>query len=165
VFTVKDGEQIFLAAVSDAQWQNFCDALGFPDLKAEPELATNNLRVHQRPRLLATLRERLAHRDAAELTAIMERAGLPFAPIRKPADLLQDKHLLQTGGLADLRLPDGPKAGETVKTTLFPITMGGSRLGVRIDPPRVGEHTAELLERLGYTQAETAALRSRQVVG
>ena len=45
VFTVKDGEQIFLAAVSDAQWLVFCDALGFADLKAELELATNNQRV------------------------------------------------------------------------------------------------------------------------
>ncbi len=95
----------------------------------------------------------------------MEKAGLPFAPIRKPADLLEDEHLLETGGLADMRLPDGPKAGETVKTTLFPITMDGSRLGVRIDPPRVGEHTAELLRGLGYSDAETAALQSRQVVG
>ncbi len=42
VFTVKDGEQIFLAAVSDAQWQVFCDALGLADLMAEPALATNN---------------------------------------------------------------------------------------------------------------------------
>src|SRR5512139_1801682 len=38
VFTVKDGEQIFLAAVSDSQWVKFCDVLGFPDLKAEPGL-------------------------------------------------------------------------------------------------------------------------------
>jgi crotonobetainyl-CoA:carnitine CoA-transferase CaiB-like acyl-CoA transferase len=95
----------------------------------------------------------------------MEKAGLPFAPIRKPADLLQDEHLLETGGLADMRLPDGPKAGETVKTTLFPITMGGSRLGVRMDPPRVGEHTATLLEGLGYTDTEAAALQSRRIVG
>ena len=55
----------------------------------------------------------------------MEKAGLPFAPIRRPEDLLDDEHLLATGGLADVRLPDGPRAGDTVKTTLFPITMGG----------------------------------------
>ncbi|RYY83131.1 MAG: CoA transferase, partial [Comamonadaceae bacterium] len=52
VFTVKDGEQIFLAAVSDPQWRAFCDAMGFADLKAEPELATNHQRVLERPRLL-----------------------------------------------------------------------------------------------------------------
>ncbi|HSV45570.1 MAG TPA: CaiB/BaiF CoA-transferase family protein, partial [Ramlibacter sp.] len=106
VFTVKDGEQIFLAAVSDAQWFTFCDALGLPDLKAEPGLATNNQRVEQRPRLLATLRERLVHRGASELADAMEKAGLPFAPIRKPEDLLEDEHLLATGGLADVTLPD-----------------------------------------------------------
>jgi len=164
VFTVKDGEQIFLAAVSDAQWLTFCDVLGFADLKAEPELATNNLRVAQRPRLLKTIAERIAQRSAAELSAIMEKAGLPFAPIRKPEDLLDDEHLLATGGLADVRLPDGPKAGESVKTTLFPITMGGGRLGVRLHPPRLGEHTRELLEGLGLAGAEIEELRAQAVV-
>jgi crotonobetainyl-CoA:carnitine CoA-transferase CaiB-like acyl-CoA transferase len=164
VFTVKDGEQIFLAAVSDAQWLAFCDALELADLKAQPELATNNERVLQRPRLLKAIAERIAHRPAAELAAAMERAGLPFAPIRKPADLYDDEHLLATGGLADMRLPDGAKAGETVKTTLFPITMDGQRLPVRMHPPRLGEHSRELLAGCGFADEEIDALRSRHVV-
>jgi crotonobetainyl-CoA:carnitine CoA-transferase CaiB-like acyl-CoA transferase len=164
VFTVKDGEQIFLAAVSDAQWQVFCDALGFADLKADPRLATNNDRVRARPILLATLRERLAPRSAAELAALFEAAGLPFAPIRRPEDLYDDPHLQATGGLADVVLPDGPKAGQTVKTTLFPITMDGRRLGVRLQPPHLGEHTAALLRGLGYADAEIDALRDRGIV-
>src|SRR5689334_12880359 len=82
VFTVRDGEQIFLAAVSDAQWVTFCDALGFDDLKADPALRTNNDRVQVRPQLLETLRARLASRSAAELSTLFESAGLPFAPIR-----------------------------------------------------------------------------------
>ncbi|HSV51085.1 MAG TPA: CaiB/BaiF CoA-transferase family protein [Burkholderiaceae bacterium] len=164
VFTVKDQEQIFLAAVSDAQWLTFCDALGFADLKAEPELATNNQRVTQRPRLLKTIGERIAQRSAAELAQVMEKAGLPFAPIRKPEDLFDDEHLLATGGLADMRLPDGPKAGQTVKTTLFPVTLEGHRLGVRLDPPRLGEHSADLLKQLGCTDAEVQGLRARNVV-
>ena len=164
VFTVRDGEQIFLAAVSDAQWQKFCDVLGFADLKAEPELATNNDRVQQRPRLLATLRERLAPRSAAELAALMEQAGLPFAPIRRPEDLYDDEHLLATGGLADLQLPDGPRAGETVKTTLLPFTLAGERMGVRLDPPRLGAHSRELLRSLGLAEDEIDALKARAVV-
>jgi len=158
VFTVKDGEQIFLAAVSDSQWLTFCDALGLPDLKADPTLATNNLRVALRPQLLATLRERLAARSAGELAAAMEAAGLPFAPIRRPEDLYDDPHLLATGGLADVKLPDGERAGQTVKTTLLPITMDGQRLGVRCDPPTMGEHTHPLLAGLGYTGAQIEAL-------
>ncbi|HYE41114.1 MAG TPA: CaiB/BaiF CoA-transferase family protein [Ramlibacter sp.] len=164
VFTVAGGEQIFLAAVSDAQWQKFCDALGFPDLQAEPALATNNQRVQERPRLLAALRERLQHRSAAELAGLMERAGLPFAPIRRPEDLYEDEHLLATGGLADVRLPDGPRAGETVKTTLLPFTLGGERLGVRMDPPRMGEHSRELLRAIGLDDARIDALQAQGVV-
>lgn len=164
VFTVRDGEQIFLAAVSDAQWRVFCDVLGFADLKADPALATNNQRVAQRPALLATLRSRLADRKAGDLAAIMERAGLPFAPIRKPEELLDDLHLLATGGLADVRLPDGAKAGQTVKTTLFPILMDGHRLGVRLDPPRLGAHTRELLAGMGYSAREIDALMAQHAV-
>ncbi|MFT3820795.1 MAG: CaiB/BaiF CoA-transferase family protein [Rubrivivax sp.] len=164
VFTVQDGEQIFLAAVSDAQWRTFCDVLGFADLKAEAELATNNDRVRARPRLLATLRERLAGRSAAELAEIFERAGLPYAPIRKPEDLYDDPHLQATGGLADVVLPDGDKAGQTVKTTLFPITMDGRRLPVRLQPPRFGAHTQELLAGLGYGGSEIEALRRGAIV-
>lgn len=164
VFTVKNGEQIFLAAVSDAQWMTFCDALGFADLKAEAELATNNQRVTHRPRLLKTIAERIAGYSAAELADVMEQAGLPFAPIRKPEDLYDDEHLLVTGGLADIRLPDGPKAGETVKTTLFPITLDGRRLGVRMDPPRLGEHTTELLKEMGCSDIEVETLRERKSV-
>jgi crotonobetainyl-CoA:carnitine CoA-transferase CaiB-like acyl-CoA transferase len=164
VFTVKDGEQIFLAAVSDAQWLTFCEALGFADLEADPALASNNERVKARPWLLKTLRERLAHRSADDLTALFEQAGLPFAPIRKPEDLYDDPHLIATGGLADVRLPDGDKAGQTVKTTLFPITLQGHRLGVRMDPPRLGEHTMELLRTIGYGLEEIEALRAQAAI-
>ncbi|MEY4749397.1 MAG: hypothetical protein RIQ60_1611 [Pseudomonadota bacterium] len=165
VFTVKDEEQIFLAAVSDAQWLSFCDALGLADLKAKPGYATNNERVLARPTLLAELRERLQHRSAAELAKRMEAAGLPFAPIKRPEDLLDDPHLLATGGLADIEVPDGPKAGETVKTTLLPLTLAGERLGVRLHPPRLGEHTGELLESIGYSSAQIGQLHEQQVIG
>ncbi len=164
VFTVKDGEQIFLAAVSDAQWLTFCDVLDLPDLKADPQLATNNLRVQARATLMPVLRERVAARSATELAAIFERAGLPFAPIRKPEDLLDDPHLQATGGLADISLTDGDKAGETVKTTLFPFTLDGQRLPVRLNPPRFGEHTRALLAGVGYDEAAIDMLIERRAV-
>ena len=164
VFTVKDGEQIFLAAVSDAQWATFCDALGFADLKADARYGTNNQRVTLRPELMPILRERLAHHSAAGLAALFERVGLPFAPIRKPEELFDDEHLNATGGLADITLPDGARAGQTARTTLFPFTMDGQRLGVRLQPPHQGEHTTELLAALGYDDAAIEALRVARAV-
>lgn len=164
VFTVKDGEQIFISAVSDAQWATFCDVFGFADLKADARYASNNDRVRERPTLMPILRERLAHYSAAELTALMQANKLPYAPIRKPEELFDDEHLLATGGLADMTLPDGPCAGQTTKATLFPFTLDGQRLGVRLSPPTLGSHTNALMQSLGYDSAQVAALRQAAVV-
>jgi crotonobetainyl-CoA:carnitine CoA-transferase CaiB-like acyl-CoA transferase len=165
VFTVKDGEQIFLSAVSDAQWATFCDALGFADLKADARYDSNNKRVEMRNEfLLPDLRQRLAHRSAADLAALFEKAALPFAPIRKPEELYDDEHLLATGGLANITLTDGDRAGQTAQTTLFPFTMDGQRLGVRLHPPRKGEHTRELLLGLDYSAAQVDAMLQNAVV-
>lgn len=164
VFTVADDEQIFLAAVSDGQWKVFCDVLNLQDLVNRPELETNNDRVRVRPWLLETLRERLRHRRANELAEIMEQAGLPFAPIRRPEDLLEDEHLIATGGLADVRVADGEMAGQMVKATLAPFTLGGQRLPVRLHPPKFAEHTNEVLGSLGMTEAEIDRLREAGTV-
>jgi crotonobetainyl-CoA:carnitine CoA-transferase CaiB-like acyl-CoA transferase len=164
VFTVKDGEQIFISAVSDAQWATFCDVFGFADLKADARYASNNDRVRERPTLMPLLRERLGDYSAAELATLMEANKLPYAPIRKPEELFDDEHLLATGGLADMTLPDGAHAGETTKATLFPFTMNGQRLGVRLSPPVLGAHTDELLGALGLNGDEVQALRVQKAV-
>jgi crotonobetainyl-CoA:carnitine CoA-transferase CaiB-like acyl-CoA transferase len=164
VFTVKNDEQIFLSAVSDAQWKTFCDLLGFSDLLADPRYVSNNSRVEQRPVLMPILRERLKRYTAAELSALFEQAGLPFAPITRPEELLDDPHLLATGGLADVVLTDGPKAGDTAKAALLPFTMNGQRLGVRQHPPRQGQDTVALLTELGLSDQEIQGLIADRAV-
>ncbi|MBU4609629.1 CoA transferase [Achromobacter sp. GG226] len=164
VFQVADGP-IFLAAVSDAQWKVFCTILGFEDLLADPTLATNNDRVRVRASLLPVLRERLAHRTVAELSTLFESHGLPFAPINRPEWLFDDPHLAATGGLAPVTLPDGERAGTAVQAALMPITMANQRLGVRLDPPRQGQHTDELLAELGFDAATLHALRQQGAIG
>ena len=161
VFTVKDGAQIFLAAVSDTQWAIFCEAFGFADLAADPRLKTNNDRVQARHWMMPILRARLADRSAEELTAIFERHGLPFAPITRPEELFDDPHLNATGGLAPLTLPDGRQT----RVPLLPFTLDGARPGVRRQPPRLGQDTDDLLREVGYDDEELDRLRASKAIG
>jgi crotonobetainyl-CoA:carnitine CoA-transferase CaiB-like acyl-CoA transferase len=168
VFSVQGGEQIFLAVVSDTQWAVFCDAFGLSELKADARLASNNQRVLARDWLIPLLRERMAPRAAAEIAAVFEARGLPFAPITRPQDLFDDPHLLATGGLAAVSLPaDASNAGRRIdtRTPLLPLTLSGQRLPLRSAPPSLGEHSVELLHELGYDDAAIAALCADGVVG
>ncbi len=160
VFKVQDDAQIFLAVVGDTQWRVFCEAFGFADLIADTRLTTNNDRVLARPWMMPLLRARLADYSAASLAVTFERYGLPFAPITDPQHLFDDPHLQATGGLAPMTLPDGR---QTV-TPLLPLTLDGQRLGLRLDPPRLGEHGRALLHSLGYSAPEISALVDAGVV-
>ncbi len=160
VFTVKDGVQIFLAVVSDTQWLLFCDAFGLAGLKADARLATNNLRVQARGWMLPILRQHLSEFSATELSLVFEQNGLPFAPITRPQDLLDDPHLKATGGLAAITLPEGTQT----RTPLLPLTLDGLRPGVRLNPPRLGEHSSELLATVGYDDAEISSMSQRGIV-
>ncbi|KQP17513.1 CaiB/BaiF CoA-transferase family protein [Pseudorhodoferax sp. Leaf265] len=159
VFTVKDGAQIFLAAVSDKQWAVFCQAFGLSELLADPRLASNNDRVLARDWLMPILRTHLAGYSAAELAAVFEAHELPFAPIVKPQELFDDPHLNASGGFGELRMNDGQMA----KVPLLPLTLDGQRPGIRLQPPATGEHGEALLRELGYGAAEIADLRARRI--
>ena len=158
IFTAADGEQIFLAAVSDPQWERVCAAFGFDDYMQDAALATNNDRVRARDTLIPQLRERFGRFAVAELAARFEAEALPFARIEKPENLLDDPHLLASGGLAPMAIPDGERAGETAMVALLPLRMAGERLGVRADAPRFAADTAGVLGALGYAPDAIAEL-------
>ena len=167
VFTVRGGEQIFLAAVSDTQWAALCTEFAFADLQADARLASNNERVRARHWMMPLLRERFAAFGAAELARRFEAIGLPYAPITRPQDLFDDPHLAATGGLAAMSIPaDASGAGRRVDTRapLLPLAIDGARLPVRSGPPSLGEHGLAVLRELGYAAAQVEQLRADGVV-
>ncbi|MDP9902805.1 CaiB/BaiF CoA transferase family protein [Variovorax ginsengisoli] len=144
VFTLADGEQLFIGAVSDKQYLTLCRVLESPELATDPALATNALRVAVRPELLTRLGDILKHHHVAELSPKLEAAGIPYAPIMRPDQLVSDPHLIASGGLVPMDTEDG---GST-DVVLLPLTMGGRRPGVRHALPSIGEHTEEILATL-----------------
>ena len=144
VFTLAGGEQLFIGAVSDKQFATLCRVLDRADLLQRPEYADNAARVAVRPQLLAELGAILASHESARLAPQLEAAGIPYAPITRPEQLVDDPHLRQSGGLASMQTEDG---GQT-DVVLLPLLMNGHRPGVRMPLAGIGEHTEEILGAL-----------------
>jgi crotonobetainyl-CoA:carnitine CoA-transferase CaiB-like acyl-CoA transferase len=154
VFVGADGEQIFLGVVTDTQWAIFCERFGLRSLAEDRRLSTNNQRVQARPWLIPQLQSTFSRYTAAQLQDLFEQNGLPYAPIVRPEQLFEDPHLLASGGLATLTT----ETGEETAVPLLPITFDEERLPPRFPLCRVGEHTCEVLQVLGYDDGEIDAL-------
>ena len=153
-FKTSDGELVFVGVVTDTQWKIFCAAFGLQELLGDPALKTNPQRVEARPRVIPIVTALFAKMTKPELLAKCEELGLPFAPITRPEDLFNDPHLVASGGFAEITLMNGTKT----QVPMLPIEMDGRRFRTRLDLPKVGEHTREMLEGLGYSQEDVARL-------
>ena len=144
VFTLAEGEQLFIGAVSDKQFATLCRVLERPDLLELPGFGDNASRVAIRPEVLSKLGEILVNHRVGELSPKLEAAGIPYAPIMRPEQLVEDPHLKASGGLVPMTTDDGG----TTDVVLLPLLMGGRRPGVRLPLPKAGEHTEEVLSQL-----------------
>lgn len=160
VFDCADG-QIFVGVVSDGQWETFCDTFGLSDWRDAEGYRTNSERVELRGDIIPRLQALFGGKPIAELEAKLETAGLPYAPIRKPQDLLSDPHLMAEG-LETLTLPD---TGEQVQLPRLPMALDGKRAALRRDLPAAGQDTAQVLEQLGFSIEEMAEMRESDVIG
>lgn len=160
LFDTADSSKLFVTIVGEEHWQAFCKTFGRESWLADPRLATNQGRVDQRGWMIPEIAEIFRRWPAAELAATLERLDLPFAPVNKPGDLFADKHLNASGGLMDIRLPEGGMA----RTPALPLAIDGERMRNRLDPPKIGEHTQDVLAEIGYSGDEIAALCAQGVV-
>lgn len=122
VFETLD-EPIFVGVVTDALWEKFCTLFALDALWADESLRHNNARVAARDRILPEIRALMGRFGRAELIDRLEGTGLPFAPIARPQDMFDDPHLIKSGGLEAVTLPDG----QMTYLPALPIMMNGRR--------------------------------------
>ncbi len=147
IFDTADGAQVFVGVVTDTQWQVMCGAFGMPELACDARLVTQTDRVAAREWTLPRIAAAFAVYDKTALMARCEALGLPYAPIAEPVDLFHDPHLLGSGGLVPVTLPDG----QVLPLPGLPLSLDGERLPLRRDLPAAGQHNAEIAAELGWT--------------
>jgi crotonobetainyl-CoA:carnitine CoA-transferase CaiB-like acyl-CoA transferase len=131
-----------LAAGNDRLFARTCEVLGRPELASDERFATNEGRVRRRDELVGILQDAFAARPADAWLAALEAAGVPCAPVRA-----LDEVFASPEGLAAVQEVADPERG-VLRLVADPIRVAGERLPARLPPPRLGEHTAEVLEEL-----------------
>ena len=167
VFKTAGDGQLFIGVTSDQQWTRFVAEFGLQELAADPRLATNVMRLAERAWLIPALQEVLATLPQDEVEHRCERCNVSWAPVGQPGDLFTDPHLLATGGLVDVFISRfGGGDGKIAGLPALPIEFGANRQrpGVQRQPPRMGEHNAEVLGEAGFTAAEIASLAQAGVI-
>jgi crotonobetainyl-CoA:carnitine CoA-transferase CaiB-like acyl-CoA transferase len=158
--TGSENARLFVGVVTDTQWEIFCREFGLADLAADTRLRSNGDRVKERAWMMPRLAAALKQYTKADLAAKLEAIGLPFAPISKPWDLLDDPHLKDSGGLLETRTP----GGQIFHAPTLPLALDGKRLPKRSEPPTIGEGARELIAGLGYSAGEIDALAKERVI-
>lgn len=137
------GDGLLMVAVgTDAQFRALCSVVGRPDLASDPRFATNPDRVRNRDVLVPLLAEAFRARSRAEWTAALKAAGVPAGPVNTLAELFGDPGLV--GRL--LVEVDHPTVG---RYTSVACPLSSAWPPSPLPPPRLGEHTADVLARLG----------------
>ena len=161
LFTAADGEEIFVGITSNGHWERFCTEFGLADLLADERLNDNRKRVAARGWLPARVAEEMRKYPSAELAARLDGARIPYAPLRRPDQLVDDPHLNASDQWVFTPLPGRPPA----KLPKMPVRSTVFEFGLRRPAPGLGEHTREVLEEFGLSKEAIDALASRRIIG
>ncbi len=148
VFPVSDGHLV-IATGNDGQYRRLCAVLGVPELADDPAFADNARRIANRERLAALLSERTRAVARDTLLRSLEEVGVPAGPINTVADVFEDPQVLWRGMKVMLDAPH--VAGGVVPTLRSPLVVDGEAQVSRRPPPRLGEHTDEILADPGWS--------------
>ena len=149
IFSMKDDNLIFVSVVSDSQWRKFCEVFELTEFGKDQTLAENNQRVKQRDRILPPIRKMFIEYEAQTLIKKLQLCGLPYAPILKPTDLLNDDHAC-SGWLLPVK-----SNGIEMSLPALPLELDGERSQVTKNIPAIGADNKLILSKIAKNMLQS----------
>jgi crotonobetainyl-CoA:carnitine CoA-transferase CaiB-like acyl-CoA transferase len=141
-------------------WMRFCEVLGRKDLTQDKRFSTNEDRMNHREELVEELESVLKERDTDEWEKLLLEEGVPVGPIYNYKQVFEDPHTQAREMVVEMEHP----VEGTVRSLGIPVKLSETPGEIRRPAPLLGEHTEETLAELGYSKAEIADLREREVI-
>ena len=146
IFQTRDGRDLFIAAVTEGQWGLLCGILKLESLLSDPALQTRMGQIEARSRTIPIVGNAVKNFDTGYLEKQFEDAGIPYAPVLRPAEMYEDPQANQIGGLPVSKLSDG----RTFRSPVMPIEIDRGRITPNLDVPATGAGSVDILSRLGF---------------
>lgn len=160
VYEVDDGF-LLVATFNHREFTRLAAAVGHPEWSEDARFARNSARVANRAELAGLLTQALAGRSKAEWVDMLNAATVSCGPINSMADLEHDAQVIARGLVVPMTHP----VNGVIRTVASPLRMSESPVEYRIAPPRIGEHTEEVLQDwLGLAEPQCAALREQGAI-